>query len=280
LLPQAPPCAAYYGRTVADALGLVFDDYTPAQIQALIHGAKKGGRRVPNTGLKHNHCNKCQLSVQEQVYDNHPYMLIVPIMTLLEVKAWTGDPYDALVLVNDTENHGTLLAKCGACESREEVDKALELLQDFTFGMAQNNTFAELKKVTVPYAGRKLHNLVMKELVHLEAYSKVTASKGVPFLQLKKGTRVGTGTGDVKVAVTTVGKDGPDPFLLATKAAVNLFNQENQKLLPGCGTIDGSEDSSTDWSARLSSAKPPPIIVLSNTVEEDSSQCSDLDEEE
>jgi hypothetical protein len=127
LLPQAPPCAAYYGRTVADALGLVFDDYTPAQIQALIHGAKKGGRRVPNTGLKHNHCNKCQLSVQEQVYDNHPYMLIVPIMTLLEVKAWTGDPYDALVLVNDTENHGTLLAKCGACESREEVDKALEL---------------------------------------------------------------------------------------------------------------------------------------------------------
>jgi hypothetical protein len=85
------------------------------------------------------------------------------------------------------------------------------------------------------------------------------------------------------VAVCTVGKDGSDPFLLATKAAVNLFHQEDQKLLPGCGTIDGSEDSSTDpdWPARLSSVKPPPIISLSNTVEEeDSSQFSDLDEEE
>jgi hypothetical protein len=92
---------------------------------------------------------------------------------------------------------------------------------------------------------------------------------------------MGTGTGDKKVAVTTVGKDGPDPFLLATKAAVNLFNQNSQKLLPGCGTInDGSEDCSTDWPVRLSSAKPPPVIVLSNAVEEDSSQFSDLDEDE
>jgi hypothetical protein len=220
--------------------------------------------------------------MQEQVYDAGPYMLIVPIMTLTEVKNWKGEKYDVLVLMNETKKYGRLLAWCRACEKCQEVDTALLLLRDFTFGMAQKNTFAELKEVSVPGADRKLRNLVRDELVGLKAGRKETAEKGVPFLQRKEGMSLGTGTGDVKVAVRTVENDGPDPFLLATKAAVNLFIQEEQKLLPGCGTTDGSEDSSTDsnWPARLSSAKPPPIISLSNTVEEDSSQFSDLDEGE
>jgi hypothetical protein len=136
--------------------------------------------------------------------------------------------------------------------------------------------------VSVPGADRQLRILVKDELVGLKAGRKETTEKGVPFLQRKKGTSLGAETEDVKVAVSTVGKDGPDLFWLATKAAVNMFNQEEQKVLPGCGTIDGSEDSSTysDWPARLSSAKPPPIVVLSNAVEEDSSQFSDMDVEE
>jgi hypothetical protein len=171
LLPHAPPCAAYYGRTVVDALGLVFDEYTPNQIQALIHGAKKG----VIAGLKHSHCNKCQLSSQEQVYDAHPYMLIVPIMTLLEVKAWTGEPYDALVLVNETETHGKLLANCRACEKREDFDKALELLQDFTFEMAH------LKKVRVPGADRHLRNLATKKRSILKQEERILPKSAGPF---------------------------------------------------------------------------------------------------
>jgi hypothetical protein len=285
LIPHAPPCAAYYGRTVADALGLDFSELTPSEIQALIHGRIDDKRRLrkqrlKNTGLKHNNCNKCQVSAQMEVYDAGPYMLIVPIMNLEDVKKWQSEPYNVLVLLNNTERYGQLLANCRACENRDEVDKALLLLKDFTCGMAKNNTFAELERVTVPGAGRTLRNLVKSKLVGLKAGRNETAENGLPFLSLKNGKSVGTGTEDVKVAVSTIGLNGPDPFLLATKAAVNLSNQVNQKLLPGCGTIDGSEDSSTDWPARLSSVKPPPIIVLSNTVEEDSSQFSDLDEEE
>jgi hypothetical protein len=286
LLPHAPACAAYYGRTVADALGLEFSKLSPNQIQGLIHGTTSTKRRVlkqrlKHTGLKHNHFNKCQLNSQEQAYDAPPYILIVPIMTLAEVKDWTGEKYDVLVLMNNTEKYGKLLLHCQDSEDCK-VDKALLLLKEFTFGMAKNNTLAELEEVSVPGADRALRELVKKKLAVLEAGRKEIAEKGVPFLKRKEGMSLGTGTGDVKVAVRTVDKDGPDPFLLATKAAVNLFNQEEQKLLPGFGTIDGSEDSSTDsdWPARLSSVKPPPIISLSNTSEEDSSQFSDLDVEE
>jgi hypothetical protein len=283
LLPHAPACAAYYGRTVADALGLDFNLLLPNQIQGLIHGttstkSKVFKKRETFTGLKHNYCNKCQLSSQKQMYDAPPYILIVPIMTLDAVKEWQGEPYKVIVLMNDTERYGKLLQYLDHSENCEEVDEALLLLKNFTFGMAQNNTLAELEKVKVPGADRALREAVKKKLTVLKAGRNEIVEKGVPFLERIKGT----GTEDVKVAVCQVGKDGPDPFLLATKAAVNLFNQEKRILLPGCGTIDGSEDSSTHsgWPARFSSVKPPPIISLSNTAEEDSSQFSDLDEEE
>jgi hypothetical protein len=283
LLPHAPACAAYYGRTVADALGLDFNLLLPNQIQGLIHGttstkSKVFKKRETSTGLKHNYCNKCQLSSQKQMYDAPPYILIVPIMTLDAVKEWQGEPYKVIVLMNDTERYGKLLQYLDHSENCEEVDEALLLLKNFTFGMAQNHTLAELEKVKVPGADRALREAVKKRLTVLRAGRNEIVEKGVPFLERIKGT----GTEDVKVAVCQVGKDGPDPFLLATKAAVNLFNQEKRILLPGCGTIDGSEDSSTHsgWPARFSSVKPPPIISLSNTAEEDSSQFSDLDEEE
>jgi hypothetical protein len=183
--------------------------------------------------------------------------------------------------MNNTEKYGKMLIHCRDGENCE-VDKALLLLKEFTFGMAKQNTLAELEEVSVPGADRALRKVVKKKLAVLKAGRQKIAEKGAPFLKRKEDMCLGTGTVDVKVAVRTVGWDGPDPFLLATKAAENLFNQEEQKVLPGCGTIDGSEDSSTDsyWPARLSSVKPPPIISLSSTLEEDSSQFSDLDEEE
>jgi hypothetical protein len=90
-----------------------------------------GGRK--HTGLKHNHCNKCQLNSQKQVYDALPYILIVPIMDLAEVKGWVGEEYKVLVLMNNTETHGQVLLHCQDSENFEEVDKALLLLKNFTF---------------------------------------------------------------------------------------------------------------------------------------------------
>jgi hypothetical protein len=63
--------------------------------------------KLPNVGIKHFPTNRIRLVAQKEYFDNSPCIIIVPILSVDEVKNWKGEAYDALVLAG---NWKTILA--------------------------------------------------------------------------------------------------------------------------------------------------------------------------
>jgi hypothetical protein len=113
-------------------------------IQKLIHGSRNKGmtRRTDHTGLKHFVCNKIRLNNQKAHYDQNPHLLIMPVMTLSEMKEWNGTGYKAIVLAGDF--HGVKASAVykdigmlneGEDATQDDVDKARESLETLVLGL-------------------------------------------------------------------------------------------------------------------------------------------------
>jgi hypothetical protein len=95
------------------------------------------------TGLKHSVFNKLRLRGQGFDYDSNPCIMIVPVMTLNEVKAWDGAGYNALVMAGPREfttDMGMLTR--GPTATFEEIETARSMLHQVLCGLAHSLTHA------------------------------------------------------------------------------------------------------------------------------------------
>lgn len=156
-IPHNKTCAVAFGPISEMALGQNISPCDP-------EGTKKRHRLVvgvmetqgpnkrqkkDNTGLKHSRLNKLRIKGQKEYMENRPCLLIIPLLTLEETKAWKlGDPYSALYCLGgysgDTQADSVAVQVVGAevltgffprC-TREDLMKATGLLSAFTKGLA------------------------------------------------------------------------------------------------------------------------------------------------
>jgi hypothetical protein len=259
----------FYGEDAECTLGVDTHASSDAVKQAMIHGVMgKKGKKVPHTGLKHNALNKCQFSRQKELYGEDPYFIIVPIMDVGQVQAWTekeheGLSYDALVLVGKCEDGSDCrdeVARYTPC-SETEAEKAIELLAAYMKALSlslQTSDFTELLNL----APKKIKAEVRKKQAALEVTKEKMKQKGTPILRLRERS-----DGELKLVKVKFRKTSknsvPDPFLLAVKAVVNWSNRCDMKLLPGCGDESLCDScSESEEMPRLKPVVPPKSLVI------------------
>jgi hypothetical protein len=228
------------------------DEERAAVKQKAIHGTKeaKNSNRINGTGLKHSPCNKIRLDVQGEVFDRNPCLLIVPIMTLDQMKDWNGLGYEAIVMpgawVNKKGEVTTVARVCRLINmlkvdqtaSPEEIEVARVLLAAVVRGMAYSLKILEHSNLPGKSAA-KLEEL-KNEFIF---FNGTTSGVTVPI------QKHDAGTGDLRVRKVTFGPVGdmtmhpaPDPLLLAVKAAVIWSTRNGQQLLAGGEVKDDTDD--------------------------------------
>jgi hypothetical protein len=234
---------------------LIDDDKKRAAIakakQMAIHGARKNGDKVPFTGLKHSPANKMRLRFQKELMDNHPCLVIVPVMDLEHVKAWNGEGYSAIVLpeawedntkMKNFQNRTTIKEVCEGCgmldkveptASPAEIEVSRKLLEQVLCGMAFSLLMHDR---TIPKESLQAFETLQK------TFSNVVGGVTVPSeIQDERVCRV---------RMVTFGRVGervmhpaPDPLLLAVKAAVVWSTRHEQQLLAGGEVVEDDADS-------------------------------------
>lgn len=186
------------------------------------------GRRIQHTGLKHNEKNKFQLVSQAEMFDAEPWTIIVPALDVDEVKAWTGEKYDAVVLVGRSEdgiNWPANLSRLDVC-TEMQLQQAFSLLKKFSIALAKDLlSKRNLANVApkLPWKLRTAKKKVTRSAKLEETKKSLKETGSVTVLELKEGDfRAGKASFDC------------DPFLLAARAAVNLSNRLGHNLLPAC----------------------------------------------
>jgi hypothetical protein len=119
----------------------------------MIHGTNSNKQKKNNTGIKHMVTNKIRLASQRDYFDTAPCVMIVPICSPDDAKAWHGEGYAAIMLIG-AWNSVTLPAV--ACTTQfyhddlaqatpDEIAIATQLLQHYTRGIvyAQKNAPAQ-----------------------------------------------------------------------------------------------------------------------------------------
>ncbi len=110
-------------------------------------------RRITGTGIKHFLTNIIRLKAQVQYYDSLPCLLIIPILSLEQVRNWKGEGYSAIVLAGEwrspestARNAAAVYAAIGAhlgginsnfLASRTEIVTATDLLASMIQMVAQ-----------------------------------------------------------------------------------------------------------------------------------------------
>lgn len=247
-VPHNKTCAVAFGPAAEMALGqnLKDDEECTKKRHRLVVGVQeeRGSKRQKKagTGLKHSNLNKLRIKGQKEYMDNRPCLLIVPLLSLEQTKAWkNGDPYSALLCAGgfDTGVGGaanlnvssevvykdTVIEFLPRC-TREDLELATGLLSAFTKGLAQSLSTGECfdEWDTNPAERRKLENV----------QNNLNGQVHIPRLRdrhLFQSLRV------AKLRFDPADKalpNPPDPFLLVLKAAIIWSWRNGEKLLPGC----------------------------------------------
>jgi hypothetical protein len=259
LIPSVAVQASLYDDVVAWALGL-----TPEKLaslsnnnnpnrrlssedeaiwiakQKMIHGVRpgEGYKRISCTGLKHSPYNKIRLMCQTYYLNNRPCVVIVPTLSLDQVKAWNGEGYSAIVMAEAWEGasmasvcSGICMIDFGPLANNEEMELARTLLEQVLCGLA----FSLFRDR--PFLPEKSAAL----LSELRSNFSNTAGKvSVP-------CHVNGGPVVLRVRKVTFGHEEgqhlpPDPLLLAVRAAVVWSKRNGEQLLPN-GEEPEDEDS-------------------------------------
>lgn len=249
LFSNAPVCHAAYFRLAQAATGFFVEDY--AKRRKLLNGMKGRQRRMSDSGIKHSKYNKFHLFLQEQLVDaTPPSLIIVPLLPLLQIKAWDGaSPYNAMVLpCGEKAQYAaaqTLRYARSTC-TREEVEMGISVLNSFVKDIAsslldvEHDVLADFNLAVGQTTD--VSAVTWKKLVE---YLRGLDSPRYPLPALKEGLD----WAKIKVAKGTFNYDIsclPDPFLLATKAAINYSSYIGKKLMPACKV--SNFDSDTDES--------------------------------
>jgi hypothetical protein len=215
-------------------------------IQKLIHGSRKKDTtsRTDHTGLKHFVCNKIRLNNQKAHYDQNPHLLIMPVMTLSDMKNWNGTGYNAIVLAGDFkgvkasavyQDIGMLYE--GEDATQDDVDKARESLETLVLGLTYSLHF-----------DNRDEEFDSDELKKARKNFK-WANNGKGVFVPQRGLHRDFSTMHVRLIKfddydCTDGHPAPDPLLLGTKAALNWARRNDQGMLAAAEPLDleGSED--------------------------------------
>jgi hypothetical protein len=274
LVPSSPGHANTY-FFVTDFLFGYDENRTWATQERLIHGTNgENGRRRDNTGVKHMVANKFRLPNQKPYFDNNPCVLIIPCLSVEDAKGWSGQGYDAIMLIDvfPPQVYSSL-----ADVAREtgfthdvfleavptDIDVALSLMCEYTVGMFSAFCFQRqdcpIESITADYV--------------LPQLRQGTPIKPVRKIHFSGHNNTDQGGGR---------NPAPDPILLVVKAIVN-WNRRHYKQLVAAAEPDDeyvdeldelAERQYLEWRDQLRYppqgpiglevtvvASPPPLVV-------------------
>jgi hypothetical protein len=248
LVPARRTKAAAYVDVAVCALALDENSGLPWEtIQKALHGAAPapGRGRVARTGIKHSVANRIRLRGSREYFDQNPCVLIVPVLTLNEVKRWRGQGYQAIVVAgptpfaDDADYRGPfapIQAVCGAIGLVNEGDVALPgqihvartLLSHFVLGLAYSLAHR---------SGRYSDRMTAEERGELDRCREACLASSASGIVVPERNRAGLPWRVRLVTLRGAADSGnhhvaPDPLLLAVKAAVNWSRRQGQQLLP------------------------------------------------
>jgi hypothetical protein len=252
LLPASPDRASVYFNVVQCVLSM---NPLPRRLRArmktlqkAIHGTLGAENyRIELTGVKHFPTNKIRLAFQWLYFDKMSCVVIVPIMSVEEMRRWDGRGYRAIVLAGGQKGPttaedvtaadayraikagylapGTMLGDVLA--STDEIEMARSLLVAVVRGLAYSLHHRERRfEANLSRESRK----ILFDLRQTFA-SKSPNSVCVPRNHVSP-------YGSVHVRVVTFADPGskghlaPDPLLLAVTSAVHWSRRNQQTLLP------------------------------------------------
>jgi hypothetical protein len=216
--------------------------------QRLIHGfSSSNNNRTPHTGIKHFVANKIRLRSQATYFDLHPCVLIIPVLTLNQVKGWNGEGYSAVILVGNSSDINVMqvstqigltmpVTEPGEIAERAEIGTARDLLESFLCGLASSfddNTPLGMtddqrrawEALATPYRTRMPKEVIVPLLNSEDQYHRV---RKLTFQAHSAG----------------IGHPSPDPMLVVAKAAEVWSRRQDQPLLAG-GLVGDEDDRSS-----------------------------------
>jgi hypothetical protein len=237
LIPVCSEHASTYSDVARCVLGL--GDEAPQDILQCIHGSLNDeGTRIHGTGIKHSPNNTIRFPNNATYFEKLPCVLIVPIMSLQQIRDWNLEGYQAIVLAgsyNDTTAgevcRGIQMTNPGPLAIQEEIDLACESLAQVVQGMAfsldhrvdqrQENFLEEaMQDLLASFRtglqtsdGRQVIVPMKSRIANLRVL-KVTFQPHTP----ARGRR-------------RTGHVAPDPLILITKSAINWSRRNGQQLL-------------------------------------------------
>jgi hypothetical protein len=273
LIPNAIVGSRAYGFVAEAALGL--KNTGKVRRLKLVNGVqeeKADGKikRVKQSGLKHNKYNKLRLKMQANFFDNAPFVLIIPILSLQQVLGWDETTSADAASLRDNNSYDVMI--CASGDNAKECYK--EILGDYS-GEGTQCTNGEIRTATQllstfakALATSTFNDEVMESMTDQNKRSIAVAtilrrieearSAGHAKIMLPIVNNAVVGTNmNFRVAKAKVSKmtSLPDPYLVAVKAAANWFASQEQIMMPASSSyaLDGSDSDSDsgyndDWS--------------------------------
>jgi hypothetical protein len=270
-MPQSPECAATWFPFVPWVLNVTAtfkddeDDLRWDYVSKCIHGFKKKKKREDDVGIKHFRSNRICLLGQKDIFDTDPCLLIVPIMTVQQVKDWNGEGYDAIVLAghHNSTTPDKVYRMIGAAYGTlrfatfDECNTACSLLRQMILCVCKSLKSTFPLELLTTQMGSFQNQKILEQLSKLQSPSQTpTSMVDVP---LPIGINSTTTSINVrKVSFSHLNEsiqsdDGsnmhpaPDPVLLCGKAAKNWLKRMKTPYLAGCD--DNSTSDSLDFVA-------------------------------
>jgi len=279
LLPASPLQATLYYNVIIWIFAIDARDAKAEVLQRLIHGSSKRKKdektpaRIHLSGYKHMICNKMRLAGQGAFFDRKPCLIVVPLLSLEQIKNWSGEGYHAIAMISDGGDQqkrvnlqdaaGSLgFQDKGKMADEKEIRLAGKVLSTTIGALA----YSLVKTAPSSDAASSDKNFLLTEK-HLK---KLTELRNTFQSKFGEGVVVPTATisdqvatseeqvSDVKKPVRKVsfdsvktdhpkGHPAPDPLILIVKAAVNWSRFHGQPVLAG-GEVSSDDEEDDDLS--------------------------------
>jgi hypothetical protein len=237
LIPVSYERASMYSDVARCVLAL--GDDAPQDILQCIHGSLNDeGTRIHGTGIKHSPGNKIRFPGNAVYFENLPCVVIVPIMSLQQIRDWNFEGYQAIVLAGSYNDatvaevcEGIQMTKSGPLATQEEIDLASESLAQVVQGLAYSLDHRQDQRQ------ENSLELAMQDLLASFRTGLQTSDGRKAVVPMKSGIanlRVLKVTFQEHTAARgrrRAGHVAPDPLLLITKSAINWSMLNGQQLL-------------------------------------------------
>jgi hypothetical protein len=280
LLPHASSCSKYWIPIVPWVLCTGNIQLSWDFMQKCIHGtltepndgddgsnALGRGKKHSHVGIKHFLTNRIRLDLDcPEIYlDKFPCVIIVPILTLEEVRDWNGEPYGAIVFAGDcyyTDQGKRKTVSAAETYRGIHASANMQNYDDFVNDLATEdecNDACLLLKQFIFFVCETFHadvnvNLMSdkrNELTNFNEWKRNFDDASVPVPLSNEWDVDKMKVRKVSFAVSTEkANPAPDPVLLLAKAASNWLRRHELAILPGWGDDNSTSRSDNDYISR------------------------------